>query len=325
MECAPPNSCLAALVQQYTHEVASRATKSRVSSASLDDSYVANARVVRIDLVGVSLDHDVAQRAMRRNHVAASPASINFAMLEKRVVIQSLERFFDDESAGGECDLWVVYWTGHGFAHNGAWACYAPAHVRLPPEQRAIAPIELFTMWRHFAERLYSRRQQRATATGTPAAMPRLLVVCDSCHSGHWVEYARVNRLADVAVQSACSTEQRSYDLLNFGGYFSQLYMRLFAQLDTHVTREQAERELLAPVLPITPDFYVGWQQTANTQSRYELRLRPVAADSAGRIVLLSARANRHGSEHPTGIGVNVRHVASPLPSFVLPAHQQQQ
>ena len=31
------------------------------------------------------------------------------------------ESFFDDDSAHRDCDLWVVYWSGHGYASNGSW------------------------------------------------------------------------------------------------------------------------------------------------------------------------------------------------------------
>lgn len=81
---------------------------------------------------------------------------------------------------GVEALLFVIYYTGHGERKRGAW-CFA--------NDTYVQPRELFSKWR------------QAKGDGSIRQDDKLLLVCDSCFSGRWAEFAIPHD--DVAVQAA--------------------------------------------------------------------------------------------------------------------------
>lgn len=53
-------------------------------------------------------------------------------------------------------------------------------------------------------------------AAGGCSLGARLLVLTDSCHSGAWVSRAREQRVPNLAIQSACSSEEGTADVNSF-------------------------------------------------------------------------------------------------------------
>ena len=90
-----------------------------------------------------------------------------------------------------------VYYTGHGSLDNGAWYL----------GDGCLAPTELFQLWQ---ESLSGKSSESV-----------LIIISDSCYSGHWVEAARQAQLKNVAVQSATDQSHPSYDWSNCGGMFT--------------------------------------------------------------------------------------------------------
>ena len=90
-----------------------------------------------------------------------------------------------------------VYYTGHGYVEDGAWYL----------GQGSLAPPELFRLWQE------SVSEQSGEAV--------LIIISDSCYSGHWVAAAERAQLSNVAVQSATDENHKSFDDENTGGVFT--------------------------------------------------------------------------------------------------------
>lgn len=99
-----------------------------------------------------------------------------------------------------------IYYTGHGYRGNGAW--YLGSGL-----DNCLAPNELFQLWQE--------------STSGQSDESTLIIICDSCYSGCWVEAARQAGLRNVAVQSATDQSHPSYDYPDLGGQFTyQVYRR---------------------------------------------------------------------------------------------------
>lgn len=99
--------------------------------------------------------------------------------------------------------LYIVFYAGHGCEEDGAFFMDDGRSVRL---------AELIKLWR---ERL-------AASHLDP---PRLLIIADSCHSGHMVQELKrlplnERRQLNIAVQAACLAKELSFD-----GLFTKAYI----------------------------------------------------------------------------------------------------
>lgn len=93
-----------------------------------------------------------------------------------------------------------VYYTGHGSSVDGAWYLG-------PGRDNQLAPAELFELW------LESPSGESDESV--------LIVISDSCYSGHWAEEAKKAQLKDVAVQSATDKHNPTFDKEETGGVFT--------------------------------------------------------------------------------------------------------
>ena len=83
---------------------------------------------------------------------------------------------------------------------NGAWYLGRGSN-------NLLAPAELFRVW-----------QESASGQSGEAV---LIIISDSCYSGHWVAAAERAQLSNVAVQSATGQNHKSFDDENTGGLFT--------------------------------------------------------------------------------------------------------
>lgn len=136
-----------------------------------------------------------------------------------------IKRFFEDNV---EEKLFVLYYTGHGERRKGAW-CFQNGYL----EAREILPL-FFTA--------------RGARNDTES---KLLLITDSCHSGHWV--AAVQTCLDreqrqrVAVQASCRDSEISYDT-DLGGKFSMAFMEQSSDSIRQLPSDQ------------NPTAFVGWK-----------------------------------------------------------------
>lgn len=103
-----------------------------------------------------------------------------------------------EEFAKTDVRAYFVYYSGHGCKDNGAWYLGG---------QDTLAPCELFKLW----------QDSLSGQSGDSV----LIIISDSCFSGHWVEAAKQAQLSSVAVQSATDQCNVSYDSKETGGTFT--------------------------------------------------------------------------------------------------------
>lgn len=114
----------------------------------------------------------------------------------KEWVVEKLRQAF----ARTDVHAFFIYYTGHGYADDGAW------YLGAGRTQNGLAPTELFRLW----------EESLSGQSGESV----LVVICDSCHSGRWVEAAKNANLKHVAVQAATDGENPTYDS-EMGGVFT--------------------------------------------------------------------------------------------------------
>jgi len=112
--------------------------------------------------------------------------------------------------AAPDVDLFVLIYSGHGQPGTGDWLV----------NEIAVRPMDVFRMWE------FARRLQNDAA--------RLLIVADTCHAGMWLDSLRSlpdypwNHAKQIAIQSACLSEEKSYELSSKeGSVFLVLWCRL--------------------------------------------------------------------------------------------------
>ncbi len=105
------------------------------------------------------------------------------------------------EYAFRNSDVTLVYYTGHGRQYDGAWCLLdtsMPGYV---------GPQEVFSWWNEH------KRDEDSY----------LVIISDSCYSGHWCDYALTSCFENVAVYAASSSSEFAYDTENGGKYTLQL------------------------------------------------------------------------------------------------------
>ena len=104
--------------------------------------------------------------------------------------------------AFGRTDVhaFFVYYTGHGYGSDGAWYLG-------PGRNNRLAPADLFRLW----------QQSLSGQSGESV----LIIISDSCYSGHWVAAAERAETNTIAVQSATDQKNKSFDDEKTGGMFT--------------------------------------------------------------------------------------------------------
>ena len=114
----------------------------------------------------------------------------------KKWLVEQLRQAF------GSTDVhaFFVYYTGHGYGSDGAW-------YLVPGRNNRLAPADLFRSW----------QESLSGQSGESV----LIIISDSCYSGHWVAAAERAQLNTVAVQSATDPKNLSFDDEKTGGMFT--------------------------------------------------------------------------------------------------------
>ena len=102
-----------------------------------------------------------------------------------------------DEFAEPDIRAFFLYYTGHGHINDGAWCLH----------DGTLAPDELFKLW----------QESPSGKSGDSV----LIIISDSCFSGHWVEAAKAAQLSTVSVQSSTDHKSLSLDHHDIGGLFT--------------------------------------------------------------------------------------------------------
>ena len=190
--------------------------------ASASSSHVVSSRLVpRVSLDPRSRDMSLEERA------ASYLAGVEHDLVTMREFFggeQDIEELFSYNYVDGQGGKWLrkrqlrrafaredvhaffVYYTGHGYYGDGAWYLGNGADDRL-------APGEFFQLWQE--------------SLSGQSGESLLIIISDSCFSGHWVEAAKQAQLKTVAVQSATDQNNPSFDRSETGGVFTyQVYNR---------------------------------------------------------------------------------------------------
>lgn len=90
----------------------------------------------------------------------------------------------------------LIYYSGHGREGDGAWW--------LQDSNEFVTPVALLEFWKN-------HKRQNC----------KLLIVSDSCFSGHWADRAR--QFEDVAVIAAATASEKAFDTASGGAFTSSL------------------------------------------------------------------------------------------------------
>ena len=191
------------------------------------------ARVPRadIDLQDVAEDLPMVQRHFKEMGIGLSDLSQYRPRIQLEEAMRDIGTFFNEVEGneGGNADCFIIQFSGHGAERTG----------------------DLMLAQSGFIS--FDRMLQEWEASQAKARNGLLVLVLDSCFSGAWVKQARERQLSDVAVQSACSATEVSWD-----GVFTQQLI--------HFQQSKTDKELALNVLrvgqkkPMNPDAYVPWQ-----------------------------------------------------------------
>jgi len=135
--------------------------------------------------------------------------------------------------APGDIDIFVLVFTGHGQPGTGDWLI----------NEFAVRAMDVFRMWE------FARRHVHEDA--------RLIIVSDSCHSGMWLEALQTlpdvpwKYCRNIAVQAACKSSEKSFELGEQGSVFLQLWCLL--QLNPNQARQSANLRDKSGVPPRSP------------------------------------------------------------------------